>query len=497
MKIAMEYQSKADCREVFRQTKQIQEHADYIVPDVLEDLGQIASAEAQICLKSKELVDHGVQIGAQAEISVFYITEERNRVRCMRFTKPIETQIDCPALDPDSVVQLTLVCQGVQARAVNPRKISVQLALRVDLSCWAAGSLDIPTEPGTEMREDLQLLRKNAKNTATVQLGEKSFVVSEQLPLDTTGEPCAIVCARAEVFYSDCQIIGSKALIKGGAQLRIGYETEGSTAPQFSEHCLPFSLLIDMPDENCVPGRILLQPTALYTELSDAINGSQVVDVELHAVAQVSFEKEEILTYICDAYSTRCPVSAEECVISICSGREKDVLHADTTERIKVERDRGLVAAVQADILSFAARDGKAVLSVAVSLLLQTEDGSFSALQRLISFDSDLFNAECELVCARVVSLTAERQEDEIQLKLSCEAVCLSGEYTDLHCLSSLDLDTENTYDPGSMPSFTLIRKAGREMWEIAKAYRSSAEAIEAISERYAVPGDLLLIPRV
>ena len=74
MNIALENKSASFCREAFRQTKLIQEHAECIVSDVLEDVGQIASAEAQICLKSKELIDHGVQIGAASEISVFYIS---------------------------------------------------------------------------------------------------------------------------------------------------------------------------------------------------------------------------------------------------------------------------------------------------------------------------------------------------------------------------------------------------------------------------------------
>lgn len=497
MKIAMQYQSEAFCREAFRQTKLIQDHAEYIVPDILEDLGQIVSAEAQICLKSKEIVDHGVEIGAQADISVFYITEGRDRVRSMRFSKSIETLIECPSPDPTSEIQLLLICQGVQARAVNPRKIAVQIALWADLSCWISDSLELPTELDAEETDGLQLLRRSAESVMTVQLEEKNFVISEQLPLDAQLDPHVIVCSRAELIYTDCQIIGSKALIKGGAQLRIGYETEDGPAPFFKEYCIPFSVLIDMPDENCTIGRILLQPTALYSELSDAINGSRVVELELHAAAQVSIEKTKALSYIADAYSTRCPLSIEERAVPICGKRERNSLRAETTERIRVENERGLVTGASADIISFGFRDGKALLSASVSLLLQAEDGSFSALQRLVSLETDLSEAGEELLAARISDLSAERQGEDILIKLTCDIDCYSEKNTEVSSVFALDLDAENSYDPASVPSVTVAKRDGRELWEIAKAYRSNAEAIGAMSEKHVMPGDLLLIPRV
>ena len=496
MNIALENKSASFCREAFRQTKLIQEHAECIVSDVLEDVGQIASAEAQICLKSKELIDHGVQIGAASEISVFYITEGRERVRCMRLSKPIEFEFDCPALSSDAFVQVTLSCQGVQARAVNPRKIAVQITVRADLNCWAEDSLSIPFGV-SEPSEGLQLRQQNTQSVMTVQLGEKSFVISEQIPLDADEEPCAIVCARSELLCTDHQIIGSKALIKGGAQLRIGYETQDGALPRFTEQCLPFSVLVDMPDESCALGSVLLQTTALYAELSDAINNSRVIELELHAVAQFSFEKCESIDYLSDAYCTRCPVIAGEEEASLCRKSAAERLHAGTIEHIQVEEERGLVAASAADILSYAVKDGKAVLSASVSLLLCAENGSFSALQRLVSMETPMPEGEGELVDARIIALKAERQGEEIMLNLSCETDCILTDKNAIRYISSLELDTENAYDSAAMPSLTLAKKAGRELWEIAKLYNSSVEAIGALNDKYTLPGDLLLIPRV
>ncbi len=497
MKIEMKKKSAEFCRECFRQTKLIQERAECIVPDVLEDVGQIASAEAQICLKSKDLVEHGVEIGALAEISVFYITESRERVRCVRITKAFETGFECPALASDAEAQISLVCQGVQARAVNPRKIAVQLSVRADLGCRTRDCLEIPCAPEEETDGSLQIKQENLESLMTVQLGEKSFVVSEQLPLDAGEETSAIACARAELLKTDTQIIGSKALIKGGVQLRIGYETENGMLPHFVESCLPFSVLVDLPDEECKVGLVIFTPTALYAELSDAINGSRVIELELHAVAQVAFEKSMTIDYLSDAYSTRCPVIAEEGTATICRGRRKERLHASATERIPAESERGFVAASSAEILSYSAKEDRAAVSAAVSLLLRAEDGTYSAMQRLLSMETEMPEAGGEILSARIGELAAERQGEEIVVMASCEIDCGFEEQSEIHYLSALETDEESAFDPASLPSVTMVKKAGRELWEIAKLYRSSEGAISKMGEKYALPGDLLLIPRI
>ena len=496
MNIAFENRSAACCREVFRQTKLIQEHAECIVSDVLEDVGQILSAEAQICLKSKDVGEHGVSIGATADISVFYITESRECVRCIRLSKELEADFECPALGPDVTAQISLSCQGVQARAVNPRKIAVQITVRADLSCWAPDFLEIPLDP-VEPVEGLQLRRDSVESVTTVDLAEKGFVLSEQLPLPADCEPSAIVCARAELLCREYQVIGSKALIKGSAQLRIGFETQTETLPRFIENCLPFSVLLEMPDEASRPGRVILETTALYAELSDAINGSRVVELELHGTAQLSFEKNERVDFISDAYSTRCPVAIEKSAARLCLHSRKESLAASGSERIPVDDERGAVSSCSAELLSFSDKEGKAVLSVSVSLLLRAEDGSYSAQQRLVSLETPLPDADTELLAARIVSAGAERQGGEIVLTLSAEIDCVCSETEEIPYISSLELDTDNAREASTLPSLTVARLAGRELWTLAKLYNSSEEAISALSEKYALPGDLLLIPRV
>ena len=497
MIMEMKNSSLACCRELFRQTKIFQEQAECIVPDVFEDIGQIASAEAQLCLKGKELTERGAYIEGRAEICVFYITEDRARVRCVKLFKDFQADFGFPSLMPEAIAQVSLCSLGVQARAVNPRKIAAALTIRAELSCWAEETLLLPFDVQQEKPDSLLLRQESAESLITLSLGEKSFVVSEQLPLGASFDPSAIVCSHAELLYTDHQIIGSKALIKGGVELRIGFESPESLQPSFTEQCVPFSVLIDMPEEDCVLGQVSLVPTALYTDLSDAINGSRVVELEVHGVVQYGVEKKGKAAYLSDAYSTRCPVAYDLGTASLCSRRERQSLTMRASESISAEGAAEEAAASHAEILSFSAKDGKAAASVSVSLLLRSEDGSLRALQRLLSFEESLPDGEGEITAARIVSLQTARVGEEIRLDAALSIDCVCAKTCEIRYLTSLELDTEHAYDPAELPSLMLVKKGERELWEIAKLYHSSPKAIEKLGEKFPMEGDRLLVPRI
>lgn len=494
MKIALKDRPMACCREISHQVKTARDEAECIVPDVYEDVGRILFAKAQILLKSKEIRDHGICIGASAEIGVRYVTERRDRVRFLKLSKAFEINFDCPEINSEDMAQVSLQCLGVQARAVNPRKISAQFSVRAEIRCWTEGCLNVPSDP-EEPERGLQLRRESTECLTPVQLCEKSFVVNEQLPLGTeTAE--AVSGAYARLLCSDAQPIGNKMLLKGGAEVCVDLGSSEAVVPNTIEQCLPFSILIDMPDENCTLGSVTLEPTALYAELSDAINGGRVVDLELHGTAQVCFEKRGSIEYLSDAYSTRCPLITEESTVSICRGRSRESFSAETAERVKAEADRGEIAACFADILSYAARDGKAELSASVSLLLRAEDGSFDVLQRLVSLSTALPEGADELDAARITAVHARREGEEIVIALSAEFDSVQCDYARLCYLSSIEADEDESFDASTLPSLTIVKSGEHDLWELAKRYHSSVEAIREMNEKYRTEEGLLLIPR-
>ncbi len=496
MEINLNTRTVPCCRELFRQTKLVQEHAEAVVPDVNDDIGKIAWSEAQICLKSKECGLHGVSVGASADISVFYLTETRDRVLCTRFSKDFSVEFDCGGLEAENQMQVSLRVLGVQARALNPRKFGVDFTLRAELGCYSEECMTASVTAESEEARELQFLRERSDCIALSSVCEKSFVVSEQLPVPQDGME-RLASAQATLVSGDCQMIGGKALVKGGAELRFGLESGDGKAPVFAEQCVPFSVLIDSGDEDCSLAGLILQPTALYAELSDSINGGRVIELELHAAAQARFEKNVSLDYIVDAYSTRCPLRCEEATLEICTGRNRQELCAECGERVALAADGAAVLAQHAELLSYTARDGSAAGSAAVSVLLQNPDGGFDTLQKLLAFEAPLPSPDWTVDSVKLTSLFVQITGDELEIKLSACFSCALVERRELRYLSAVESDEESAYDLASFPSLSIVNRRGRSLWELAKSYHSGTEAIERLNEKYPMQGDLLLIPRI
>lgn len=496
MNIALNESRTNYLREAFHQIKTVQEQTECIVPDVLEDVGQIVSAQAQLCLKSKEISEHAAAIGVSAEISVFYITESRGCVRCLNLSRDLEIGFDSPAIEADAAACVSICCLGVQARSVNPRKIAAQLSVRAELSCWTEDRFCIPIDTAEDGGKGLQLQMRAEDSVWTERVAEKSFVVSEQLSLDAEEGPTALSVVRARLLSIDRQPLGGKLLLKGSAEIVFGFETQEGSTPRFTERSVPFSVLVDMPDEDAIPGDVIFEPTSIYADLGDAINGSRVVELELHAVAQLRFDRRETIRCLSDAYSTLCPISAEMSEAVICRSRSKETLSLRTTDRFPLEPERGVVISVFSDILSFSVRDGKAALSASVSLLLCSEEGTYSAVQRLLSFEEELPQPEGEIISARITAIRAERAGEEIAVTAAAVIEFARCETTTLRYLSAIELEPERAYDLSALPSLTIARRGERDFWELAKLYHSSPDAIERMAQAHPMEGDLLLIPR-
>ena len=59
-----------------------------------------------------------------------------------------------------------------------------------------------------------------------------------------------------------------------------------------------------------------------------------------------------------------------------------------------------------------------------------------------------------------------------------------------------MSLDETQSFDLSSFPSLTMVRVEGESLWELAKRYHSSVEAIEAFQTEADQMSGMLLIPK-
>lgn len=485
------------CRELARQSKTIQEHFEFVVPDVNEDIGRICFASAQLCLKGKEITSHGVILSASADICVYYIGESRNCMQCVSTVRELSLDVDCQLPDCDVTAQTALSCRSIQIRAVNPRKIAAEMNVGVELCCYCADETAACVTSPEELPTGLQLLEKNAESILVSSAAEKPFVINEQLTLPAEGAAAVrILQTRVELRHTETQMIGSKALIKGLADLSLSYISEGAAYPSYYEKSVPFSALADADGEESLIGDVTLQPTAVYADLTEAANSEKIVGIELRAVAELTFLKKQKIEYVCDAYSTRCPVEYETAKTRVCTGREEIHLRASAREKFATDAGAGKILSRSAEVLSWSAKDGRLTASVSLSVAYLSEDGMISSLQKMISVETDEPSGGFETAFVSVAGIKADTENGSVAADVELDFALRRIEYADITFLTSVELEENDAYDTSQLPALTVVERTDNDLWLLAKEYHSSVEAIERLDEELSHPPEILLIPR-
>lgn len=493
MEIVFEKKHEKRFRESVHLSKRLQESVESVVPDTDEDIGRIVSVQSSVLLKSKDLSGRGVLVTGEARAWLLCICEGEERLTSMRVTKPFTAEFEIAELTGEEELQVTLGVAATDARLVNPRKLSVSFELSAELSCYTTESVAAAITPAAcpglhVLCTQEELLLPNA-------VCEKSFVFSEQFPFpEGKARPERLIGEQAEIRAEDCQLIGSKAVIKGRAEIRAAYlSAEGELVQEsFTE---AFSQIMDIGSETMDLCTVQPQLTGVYCELADSISGEKVLDAEIHVLLQlVSRSRAEIRT-VTDVYSNLTPVSVQTETLRFESAEERRTLRASVSESVALPEDCADVLCVFPTLSRAAVEAEKLSATVSLDILYRGESGGLAAVRRTLTPACACSPGELRLLSAALTEAELRPAGKSMEARVTLEAQALSMKKSEIVSIQSVMLDEEQAFDSGSFPTLTMVRREGESLWELAKRYHSSVEAIEAFTLPDAQEA-MLLIPK-
>lgn len=498
MEIVLERKQTACFRESVYQTKRVQESVESVVPDTDEDIEKIAAVQTSVFLKSKDLSSRGVIVSGEARASVLYISEGRQSLNRVQLTRDFSVEFELPEFGSEVVTQAFLSVQAADARAVNPRKLSVSFDLQAELSCYEPQSVSteaaLPENAGKGLHlrtEETELLLCNAAC-------EKSFAVGEQFPIPAGKRiPLKLLTEQTELRVSECQLVGSKAILKGSASVRLAWLGEEKGEPEQAEFSAPFSQILDIGAENMDLCSVRPQLTGAFFDLAEAISGEKTVDTELHILLQLVSWKRQKIRYVADAYSNLAPLAIRSERMLFDSAGEKKTLRVTTEESVTVMEDCERIAAVFPTLSRCAWEKERLGASAALDILYRTESGELAAVRRTLILSDENAGEPLRLTGVWLDEEKLEPEGKSLRVRLSMEAEALSSVQTEINAIEALTLDRDNAYDQSAFPSLTLVRVQGESLWELAKRHHSSVEAIEALADQLPEKQNaMILIPR-
>ena len=309
-------------------------------------------------------------------------------------------------------------------------------------------------------------------------------------------KPSRLVSGRAEFVVSDSQLIGTKVIVKGSAELAVCYLSDEVNYPVRTEFCTPFSQIIDIGEECMDSCCTSIELTGAYFDIIDTVNGDKALDAELHAVMQLVCRSRKRMTYIADAYSNLMPAECRRQSCRYDAGSEVQKLKLAADERISIVEDCADVLSAFVSVAHISQEQTKISAAVNVDVVYRSSQGQLAAVRRSIGMEGE-GSASVRISSARLTDVYLRPDGQYVDGHMALELSCVSVGSVEVRRVDSIELDEENGFDLSQYPAVTLVRAGDETMWELAKEYHSSVEKISAANPAEdAGSAGLLLIPK-
>ena len=498
MDIVFTHKTQSGYRCFAETVRRLQVNAESVVPDTQEDIGRIASVRTQLLLKSKDVTGRGVTVTGELDTVLFYITESENMVSALQLQRDFTMDFELEDTPADAQAQIHLSVSNTEARVLNPRKVSVTVEIQGILKAYVCEDNPVETLVPEEARAWLHYQMKQEETSRINGVCEKAFVLNEQYPFpESKPAPDRIVSQNVSLRAEDLQQVGSRVVVKGTVNMELWYQPEDRDYPESLTVSSPFSQIVDTGAEECDGGSAQVEVTGIYVDLVDTLSGGKALDMEVHAVLQLISRCRQKLDFVSDAYSNRCPCTCEfqSRKLTDQSVAERVVLSGDET--LTIAEDCDSVLNVYPNLIQAAVADGIPTAIVGLDILYRRKSGELSSVRRQIELKGKTMPDETRLGCSRLIDTDFRQEGTAIRSRMSAELTVYRETRREDRCVTGVSLQEDTPYHVGEFPTVTLIRADPAQIWELAKRYHSSVEAIEAANENLTSgTAKLLLIPR-
>lgn len=498
MEITFENKTADTYREIYHQTKRVQESTESVVPDTDDDIGEIISVQSDVMLKSKDVTPRGVLVSGEACASVMYITENREAVSFVRMSRLFTIEYEIADISSDAVPTIKLSVLNTETRIINPRKLSVMFEIGGELSCYRQETVNVQSLLPALPDCGLHARYEKTPIVFTNAVAEKTFAVSEQFTFPSgKPRPEKLICERVDFQLSDNQLVGTKLIVKGNVNVAVRYLSSETVYPVYAEFSTPFSQIIDTGREQMDICLADAEQSSGYFSLVETMNGDKVLDTEIHAVLQVVTGSRQELEYISDIYSNVMPASfnAETRQYNAMNSVRSAKLSSE--EKITTGEDCAEVLNVFGAVSGISFADGKIRAGAVLDILYRTEGGDLACVKRSITLECEVPEKNVRISEYRISDMFARPEGQSVDLRICVEVTYLDCVNVTLDKIGSVELNEQEKYDLRNYPSVHLVRVEEESLWELAKQYHSNIEKIKEVNQIEEITkGSFLLIPK-
>ncbi len=462
---------------------------DCTLADYYPDVVRILKCDVTARVLSKQPGADALTIEGVACVDIYYCSREGG-LQCLcqqvPFTKVVELK-QCPA---QFSCDVTAAVNYVNVRAVNERRITLRgaLSLKVKVTGFVPYELLSSTEGG-----GVELHQRQAVIDEPVAAADQYFDLKEEVPMGAGLPPAATVLKTVgDAQVEEYKVISGKLILKGEILLKTLYlpEEEGAR-PQLMMNSLPLNQIIDLEGatEDSTP-EAWLEVIGASALPKAGGEGEATLSVDVQLCAHVRCMRERRLTYVDDAYSTLYESQMETAPVALQQLAEqakdsltvKDTLDLSDTgvESVTDVRCTAVITGVEP------AENGVELLGkLTVLLFYYAGDGMPRVAEKQVDFSyrKELGALpekwECDARATAQSSSFTLVGADRIELRVQCGVEFTLRQVREISALTGIQVLEDSPLGDGpGAPLILYYADQGEDVWEIAKAYRTSASRI-------------------
>lgn len=490
--------NKIPCLRQVKGEMQTQEQTQELrLPESLPDVGRVLCAWGQVVVRGKEWQSDSMGVSCGVMAWVLYAPEDGSPAQCVETWIPMTVKWELS----DAGEQGRIICHGtlksVDARVVSGRKLMVRATLGM------LGQAYVPSEAVTyvpgELPADIQLKVKKYPAMLACEMGEKAFVMDEELTLpDSAPNMDKLIRSSLQTEVTDKKVLGDKAVFRGNTLLHILYRTpEGAMSSWDFE--IPFSQYTELEQEYGHDAQVQIIPLVTGLELEVGEQGRLRLKAGISGQYMIYDTRE--ISVIEDAYSPDRALSLTVETVELPTVLERQ------SQRIRGEQTAPFGSSRVADLGFFAGTpktqrrgDNLAIeLPGTFQTLYYDREGLLQA--GTIHWSSEMSvgmdeNADMSIWSASCGKPTAVPGEDSTLLRGELLMDTVTTAVESLPAVAALQLGDATLKDP-HRPSLILRRTGHDDLWSIAKKNGSTVDAIRNANGLQGEPDPekMLLIP--
>jgi hypothetical protein len=485
---------------------QTAEH-DFILPDYCPDIFRVLKCCVVPGIISTGINGSRMTFDLSVLIRVIYRSDDGAGIHCIEQTLDFSKTVDLPADAVNPAVEVKPSVEYVNCRVVNQRRLDVKGSVICHVKVVGEKNCEVVSDAfgcGIQLRK-APIVFPAKRLTAA-----KRITVIEELEL-AAGKPPFGVLLRCgtEINKGEQKIVSGKLITRGEVKISILYlpKDSDSKSPECMKFSIPFSQIIDVDgiDEGFEP---TVDITAAKCTVIPKTDESGVLECELVMLVNITATKYDTCELVTDAYSTIYECECETLALTPQSAPQK--INTAATVQSEISCSDGEIEKIydlwceQPSVSYRYDEQRKAVVlygKITFCMLARLKEGFSAYAEKECAFETlyetgDEDSSQLELqpeinVSGCSYGMTENGAEVTAELLIGGTRSKKLG----IPLLSSINVLTDSPKECDKKCAVKICyTKTDENLWDIAKKYSTSAEAILEENEIEGQGGRRILI---